>query len=61
MFKTTLASEFESHELLGKRVRTIRPFPLLPAASTGIVVDICARKGAPPEIVVRWDEYNFEE
>ena len=57
----SLASRFKLCDLLGKHVRTTRPFPLLPVGSTGEVIDICGRKGSPPEIVVQWDEYNFRD
>jgi len=57
----SLASGFELFDLLGKRIRTNRPLPLLPVGSTGKVVDICGKKGGAPEILVQWDEYNFED
>jgi len=57
----SLASEFELFDLLGRRVRSTRPFPLLPIGSTGRVIDLCGERGQPPRILVRWDEYNFED
>jgi hypothetical protein len=57
----SLASQFRLCDLLGKHVRTTRSFPLLPEGSTGEVIDICAIRGRPPEIVVQWDEHNFKD
>jgi hypothetical protein len=59
--ETNLASEFDLFDLLGRRVRSRRPLPLLPLGSTGRVIDVSAEKGGPPRILVQWDEYNFED
>jgi hypothetical protein len=56
-----LASEYQLHDLIGKRVRTMRPFEFLPAGSVGEVIEISGRPGGPPALVVQWDRENFKD
>jgi len=55
------ASNYQLHELLGRRVKTTRSFEFLPAGSTGEVVDISGRSGSAPGLVVQWDKENFTD